>query len=105
MKTIKINQRKAWTDTDNKEIISLYNTMLSYEHDGKKYVKAKLIRDYTEKMERSKGSIECKLMNVSAIRQNVLNLGIVHGFKPLNNYNHDLAVLVCSQLGYDYIKE
>lgn len=94
MKMSKITNRKAWTDEDNAALVALYNRMYAMQESGEKYSKAPLVRALAADLERSKGSIECKLMNVSAVRVNVLGLGFVQGYKPLNNYNGDLVEAV-----------
>lgn len=102
MKPLNKTQRKAWTPENNRELIDLYNSMLKLQEQGEKFNKAAMVRVLVENQERTKGSIECKLMNVSAIRQNLLQLPIVKGFKALDNYNHDLAEMVCSDLNIEY---
>lgn len=102
MKSIKIKQRTPWTPAHNAEVVALYNQFLNWQQTGTKYQKAKHVRALAEKQGRSHGSIEAKLMNVSAIRQNLLNLPIVTGYKALDNYAHDLAELICKQEGFNY---
>lgn len=104
MKPLKKSQRKPWTAENNRELVDLYNEMIAFQLSGEKYSKAPLVRALAEKQERTKGSIECKLMNVSAIRQNLLKLPIVKGYKALDNYNHDLADMVCNDVDVDYIR-
>jgi len=91
MKITKQTTRKAWTEQDNKNICELYSLFHLYQSMGTKYSKAPIVRQYAEEMKRSKGSIECKLMNISAIRQE-LSLDIVKGYKALSNYNKDLKI-------------
>ena len=88
VKQIKGN-RKAWTDEENMKVLALYFSFLDYQRNGEKYQKAAPVRAMAESLERSKGSIECKLMNISAIRAEH-NGEIVKGYKPLSNYNIDL---------------
>lgn len=90
MKIKKITTRKVWTDEDNKEVVDLYNTFLALQESETKYQKAAPVRELAEKQGRSKGSVECKLMNISAIRQEHFKLPIVKGYKSLSNYNKDL---------------
>jgi hypothetical protein len=97
MKMKKITTRKAWTHNDNRELVNLYNLFLSYQEQGVKYQKAKPVRELAAKQERSKGSIECKLMNVSAIRE-LMGLPLVAGYKSLSNYNKDLVDAVKESL-------
>lgn len=93
MKMAKITARKAWTKSDNIEIVNLYNAMLELQRTGTKYSKAPMVRAVAENQGRSKGSVECKLMNVSAIRQQA-GLDIVQGYKALSNYNKELVDVV-----------
>ena len=94
--------RNAWDQKQNRALVSLYNQMLDLQARGEKFVKSHLVKALAESLGRSKGSIECKLMNVSAIRQNLLKLPIVKGYKALDNYNHDLAEMVCTDNEVDY---
>jgi len=102
MKMKPVTTRQAWTPAHNRAVITLYNKFLNFEKAGEKYQKAASVRALAESQGRTKGSVECKLMNISAIRQNLLSLPIVKGYKALNNYNHDLAQMVCDDLGFDY---
>lgn len=102
MKMKPIKTRQAWTPEHNRELIDLYNKMLAFQLADEKYTKAPLVRALADAQGRTKGSIECKLMNVSAIRQNLLQLPIVKGYKALDNYNHDLADMVCNDNDVDY---
>ena len=102
MKMKPVTKRQPWTTAHNRQIIELYNQFMNWQESGEPYQKAAHVRALSEKQGRSKGSIECKLMNISAIRQNVLNLPIVTGYKALDNYNYDLAEMVCSDLGFEF---
>ena len=102
MKTIKIQSRQPWTPAHNRAVVTLYMQFLHWQRTNIKYQKAKYVRALAEKQGRSHGSVEAKLMNVSAIRQNLLNLEIVTGYKALNNYAHDLAEMICNDNGVDY---
>ncbi len=97
--------RKLWTETDNRALVKLYNNMLTVQASDEKLVKAPLLRALAAELGRSQGSIECKCMNVSAIRQNLLGLPIVKGFKALDNYNHDLAEMVCADNDVEYLRK
>ena len=93
MKMKPVQTRKAWSIQDKIEIVALYDYFLQQQLNGTKYQKAKSVRKLAEKQGRSKGSIECKLMNISACRQDI-GLVFVTGYKPLKNYEHDLLNLV-----------
>jgi len=104
MKMNKIKTRVQWTDSDNKKLYDLYLEMLTLENKNEKFNKSKMFRELGEKLGRSKSSCECKAMNCSAVRQNLLNMQIVTGLKPLNNYNHSLAKLICERHNVEYVK-
>lgn len=102
MKAMKITTRHAWTPEHDAQVIALYNQFLNWQQSGEKYQKAKHVRALAEQQGRTKGSIEAKLMNVSAVRQNLLSLPIVTGYKALDNYAHSLAELICKIEGFEY---
>jgi len=94
-----------WTPAENTAICRLYGAMLDHVAKGNKYSKAAMIRQYRGENDptaelralaplstRSKGSIEAKLMNLTAVLQ---DLGIKHtmaehGYVPLPNYQATL---------------
>jgi len=90
-----------WTTKETRALISLYNRMLKLESKGMlgprasagQTSKATLVREFIDNTSlnpdgsvvlRSKGSVEAKLMNLSAVRQE-LNLPMVTGYAPLAN--------------------
>ena len=94
MQIKKIIVRKQWTESDNREVIALYNKMLDFQIQGIKYSKAPLVRALAEKQERSKSSIECRLMNITACYYQLGNPLGVTGYKALANFPKDLLTLV-----------
>jgi len=87
-----------WSETENAAVSLLYCGMASAVMAGTKYSKAQLIREQQagELSARSKGSIEAKLMNVSAIvveraLMTRLPSGHVPGYKPAPNYQTALV--------------
>jgi len=85
----KITDRKDWNDKDAKQLIALWFQFMSFQVNAEKYQKAAPVRLLAELQGRSKGSIEAKLMNVSAVM--VKNgHAFVKGYKPLSNYNREL---------------
>jgi hypothetical protein len=81
--------RKIWTDEDVYSLLTVYDAFLKHQFANEAYTKAATVRALAELQGRSKGSIECKMMNVSA----VLSDGggdYVTGYKPLRNYNKAL---------------
>ena len=74
-----------WTITELKITVLVYIEMLQLELKGEKYVKA----EYNEKIRknginRTKGSIEYRMQNISAVFQNI-GLPIIEGYLPAKN--------------------
>ena len=90
MKMNKVTTRKAWGDTEVRRVLDLYDFFLICQRTNTKYTKAGSVRELAAKLERSKGSIEAKMMNVSAVLV-LLGKPYVTGYKPLSNYNKDLV--------------
>ena len=90
-------QRRGWTAGEIEQVIILYLTMRTIQRNPEKFGKLKkapLVREYAEDLGRSKGSIECKLMNISHCIQE-LKLGeIVQGYKPLRNVQKGMLFVV-----------
>lgn len=92
-----------WTPEEEAELVDLYYVMLAYQSAGLlgpkrssgQVSKAHLVRAWIEATapHRSKGSVEAKLMNVSAARQK-LGLPMVTGYVPLPNMSRSLFNLV-----------
>ena len=86
-----------WSEAEENEIIKLYNVMSALESAGMlgrgkdKQSKAALIRGAQSGVlsDRSRGSVEAKLMNVSYCRQRA-GLSVVTGYKPLSNCSNGL---------------
>ena len=78
-----------WTDDELDLIVADYFAMLEAERSGQAYVKAHRNRALREKIGRSRGSVEFKHQNISAV---LLELGMdwVFGYKPAVNYQHAL---------------
>lgn len=92
--------RKPWSDADVKGVLKLYNSFLHSQFDGEKYVKAPAVRALAEKQDRTKGSIEAKMMNVSAVLQ-MHGRAFVTGYKPLPNINKALIGQVAQFYGFE----
>lgn len=92
----------AWTEAETFKLVCLYNHMLRLQQSGKlgakrsagQVSKAVLVRQFIEEHapSRTKGSVECKLMNVSHCRA-VAGLPLVDGYKALSNVSSDLVDL------------
>ena len=91
MKPIKTTTRKNWTDDDNTYVVTLYIDMLDKQTNAIKFVKSREVKLAMFDLQRTSGSIECKLMNISAIRQEQ-DLPLVKGYKALKNYQKELKV-------------
>jgi hypothetical protein len=111
--------RTAWTPAENAALVRLYFQMLDSAIAGKPYNKAAMIRayqgidfapvhapDHAALANRSRGSIEAKLMNASAAHRDVLaaagELGVTmdgYGYRCLGNYQAALLDAMRTELG------
>lgn len=84
--------RQAYTDSEHAVIAAAYVRLAVSQHAGEKVNKAALIRGLRETMpHRTRGAIEAKFMNLSAVAVEhdflpVLPGGYVKGYKPAPNY-------------------
>jgi len=90
-----MNTRRNWTDTENAALVALYFRMLNHAINGEKYNKAAMIRavQASELLTRSRGSIEAKLMNVSAVHRDLCGTDETmnqYGYKYAPNYQASL---------------
>ena len=78
-----------WSDAEIDLIVTDYFDMLSLEMAGSSYVKADRNRAIQELTGRSRGSIEFKHQNISAV---LLQLGLpwIYGYKPMANFQNAL---------------
>lgn len=78
-----------WSDHEIDLIVADYFNMLRLERAGEPYVKADRNRVLQELMHRTRGSIEFKHQNISAV---LLKLGLdwIPGYKPMANYQKAL---------------
>jgi len=91
MQIKKITTRVQWSDDHEKEVAVLWFFFLNKQVKGEKVVKSKYYQALADKQGRSKGSIETKLMNCSAIAQEN-GLPAVKGYKALSNYSKSMKV-------------
>lgn len=85
---------EAWSRAEVEATVAAYFSMLNDELRGTPFVKAQRIRDLMPLLpSRSKGSIEFKFGNISAVLSD-LGLPFVDGFKPYSNYQQLLADVV-----------
>ena len=100
-----MTNRTPWTPAENSAVCSLYFEMLDNALRGYPYCKAEMIRharnpesnfsaSFTgELANRSRGSIEAKLMNCSAAHRDLIpdaETMSEHGYRPLPNYQRSL---------------
>lgn len=89
---------QAWNEREVDLTIDTYFTMLRLELDGEPYHKADHRRDLLSKIDRSAGSVEYKLQNISAVL-NELGGVFIDGYKPATNVQGLLRERVTARLG------
>jgi hypothetical protein len=88
---------EAWSEGEVTLIVADYLEMLRAEVEGRRYVKADHWRALGPQLNsRTKGAIEQKHMNISAILQE-LGYPFIAGYKPLRNYQRLLREKVEEQ--------
>lgn len=87
---------EEWSDWENDAIVADYFSMLTEELSGTRYNKAAHNRSLQELIGRSKGSIEFKHQNISAVLKG-LGETWIYGYKPAFNFQKSLedAVARC----------
>lgn len=88
---------ESWTSEENAATVAAYLDMLEQELTGQPYVKAEINRRLVARIGRSKGAVERKFQNVSAVLRDERCI-FVDGYKPLGNYQQSLAEEVREQL-------
>lgn len=79
-----------WTKAEVEAIVEDYLSMLALELQGIPYNKAQHNRKLAQRLNnRSKGSIEMKHMNISAIMHE-LGMPAISGYKPFSNYQRNI---------------
>lgn len=79
-----------WTLFEIEATISAYDDMLDKEIHSQPYTKADVVRTLMRLMpSRSRGAIELKLQNISAIRRE-LGVSWIEGYKPMPHYQRAL---------------
>lgn len=79
-----------WSNFENDAVVAAYFSMLSDELSGRRYNKAAQNRTLQDQIDRSRGSIEFKMCNVSAAMRG-LGLPIIQGYAPRFNFQMALA--------------
>jgi hypothetical protein len=94
-----IRSAGPWNSGETVGIVKLYERLSILQQAGKlgrgkgKTSKAALVRAFSEETGRSRGSVEAKLMNVSAVVEDLLPLckvALVLGYRPLPNLAKEL---------------
>jgi hypothetical protein len=80
----------TWTAHENAIVVAEYFFMLAQERAGRPYVKADHWRRVMEQTGRTKGSVEFKLQNISAVLE-YLGIPWVWGYPPARNYQEALV--------------
>lgn len=93
---------RNWSVKEIDAIVSDYFDMLLQEQLGHHYNKTEHRRTLMETVDRSKGSIEHKHMNISAVLA-VLGLPYIEGYKPYSNFQQALYEAVETHLGNDSV--
>jgi hypothetical protein len=92
---------ESWRRWEIDLLVAAYLDMLQQEMAGGQPVKAEVNRRLQQLLPaRTRGSIEYKLQNVSAVLDEE-HLPFIDGYKPLRNYQADLKVAVNELLGRD----
>ena len=89
-----------WSENEIAVIVEDYFDMLVQELAGRPFNKAEHRRALMDTIGRSKGSIEHKHMNISAV-MTVLGLPYIDGYKPYRNYQKALYEAVEARLSSD----
>ena len=93
----KAQARRVWTDAEVRTLCALYQSMLTAQRAGARFVKAPAVRACAASLGRTKGSVEAKLMNLSACQRD-LGRDYVAGYKPLPSYAKSMLPLVRSEI-------
>lgn len=89
-----------WTDAEIEAIVTDYFDMLRAEQQGENYNKAAHNRGLQARTRRSRGAIEYKYRNISAVLSE-LGMPILRGYQPLFSYQGALAEAVDARLAND----
>lgn len=93
---------EPWTRLEIEALVSAYFGMLEAELAGVRPVKADVNRHLQAVLPaRSRGSIEYKLQNVSAVLE-AEGVPFIDGYKPARNFQRELATVVLSWLGREH---
>lgn len=91
---------RNWSNPEIDAIVEDYFNMLRQEQAGRRYNKTEHRHALMETIDRSKGSIEHKHMNISAVLES-LGLPYIDGYKPYRNIQQALFEAVAARLDDD----
>lgn len=83
----------AWSDSELEASIAAYRRMLVAEDQGDPMTKRDVVESLMKATGRTKGSIEMRLQNISAVLHE-LGLPWIDGYKPLSHYPERLKQLI-----------
>jgi hypothetical protein len=89
-----------WADAEIQPAVTSYFTMLRAELAGQPYVKADFNREVRAATRRSRGAVEYKFANISAVLRDI-GLPFVLGYQPRGNYQSALRAEVERLLARD----
>jgi hypothetical protein len=84
---------KIWTPEQNKIIVEDYFDMLAMEIEGQTFNKAAHNRQLQQQIGKSRGSIEYKHQNISAVLYK-LGMQFINGYKPMFNIQNSLIEVI-----------
>jgi hypothetical protein len=91
-------KRRNWTNKECRIVIRAYLHMLREQDHGRKFNKAKIARSVLPHLDnRTKGSYEMKLMNISACMEH-LGFDVVKGYVPYGHAQKSLTRLIVNQV-------
>ena len=93
----KAQARRVWTDAEVRTLCALYQSMLTAQRSAEPFIKAPAVRACAASLGRTKGSVEAKLMNLSACQRD-LGRDYVAGYKPLPSYAKSMLPIVRSEI-------
>lgn len=93
---------RNWSEAEIYAIVEDYFEMLALELEGRRYNKTEHRLALMDTIERTKGSIERKHMNISAVLS-VLGLPYIDGYKPYSNFQQALFEAVHARLHDDIV--
>lgn len=90
-------QAVEWSPAENDVLVEAYLRMLENELRGQPFVKTQINAELQNLISRSRGSIEYKFQNVSAVLRDHAH-PFINGYKPASNYQEALVESVLTGL-------